>query len=176
MKSIVIYKSKYGSSGQYAAWLAEALHCSAEDINNVKVNELLIYDVIVYVGGLYAGSVNGYKKFSENLSSLLGKKLILCMVGNTNPAETEKYNQVFMKNVPEEYRNAVKPFALRGDQLFSKMSVMHRLMMKLPKSMAEKIPVEQRTEDDKQFIENYGKDVYFVNQESINEIVEYIKK
>ncbi len=176
MKTIVIYKSKYGSSGQYAAWLAEALDCSAEEIKNVKIDELLVYDVIVYVGGLYAGSVNGYKKISENLSRLKDKKLILCMVGNTNPAEIEKYDQVFMKNVPEEYRSVVKPFALRGDQLFSKMSVIHRLMMKMPKSMAEKIPVEQRTEDDKQFIENYGKDVYFVNKESINDIVEYIKK
>lgn len=175
MKTIIIYKSKYGSSKQYATWVADALHCEAVSVEKVHLNDLLAHDVIIYVGGLYAGSVSGFKQVSKHLDALQNKKLLLCMVGMTNPADQEKYQQTFINNVPEQYRDIVKPFALHGDQIFSKMNVIHRFMMKMPKAMAEKIPVEQRTEDDFHFLEHFGEDVYFANQENTHDIVEYVK-
>lgn len=175
MKTIIIYKSKYGSSSQYASWLADALHCKAVSVEKVHLNNLLTYDVIVYVGGLYAGSVSGFKQVSKHLDALKNKKLLLCMVGMTNPTEQERYEQSFINNVPEQYRDIVKPFALRGNQLFSKMNFIHRLMMKMPKSMTEKIPMEERTEDDIHFLEHFGEDVYFAKQENTHDIVEYVQ-
>jgi len=175
LKPIIIYKTKYGSSEQYASWIADALQCKAVKVEDVNLNDLLTYDVIVYVGGLYAGSVSGFKQIGKHLDVLQNKKLLLCMVGSTNPTEQEKYQQVFINNVPEQYRGIVKPFALRGNQLFSKMNVIHRIMMNIPKTMTEKIPVEQRTKDDKHFLEHYGEDVYFADRENIHDIMEYIK-
>ena len=175
MRTMILFKTKYGSSSQYAAWLAEELQCKAEQIGNVKLSGLLAYDVLVYVGGLYAGSVNGFKQISRHLDVLQDKQLLLCMVGMTNPAEQEKYDQAFLQNVPEPYRGRVKPFALHGNQLFSKMSGFHRLMMKMPKAMAEKIPLEQRTEDDKRLLETFGQDVRFAKRENLHEILAYIR-
>lgn len=154
MKTIIVYKSKYGSSMQYASWLADALHCEAVSVEKINLKGLLAHDVIIYVGGLYAGSVSGFKQVGKHLDALQNKKLLLCMVGMTNPADVEKYQQTFIHNVPEQYRDIVKPFALHGNQLFSKMNVIHRFMMKMPKAMTEKIPLEQRTEDDIHFLEH----------------------
>ena len=39
-KTIVIYKSKYGASAQYAAWIAEELGCRAVSIDEFKKNDL----------------------------------------------------------------------------------------------------------------------------------------
>lgn len=97
------------------------------------------------------------------------------MVGLTDPKQEEKYRQVYCQNVPEQFRTTVRPFALRGDQLFSKMSILHRLMMKMPKRMAEKIPEEERTEEDWRFIRSYGKDVRFSARENLQEIINYVK-
>lgn len=174
MKTIIVYKSKYGSSRQYASWLAQELGCEVKEPDTVTLNRLSEYDTIIYIGGLYAGSVNGFKKISKQLEALKGKQLLLCMVGMTNPTETEKYRHMFENNVSEKYREAIKPFALRGDQLFSKMSGMHRLMMKMPKVMTEKIPEAQRTEEDKRFIESFGKDMCFAKRENLRDIIEYI--
>ncbi len=176
MKTIVVYKSKYGTSKQYALWLSEALNCKAEPINSIRIDTLLSYNVIIYVGGLYAGRVSGFKKIEKHLNILKKNTLILCMVGMTSPAEQDKYQQIFMNNVPVQYRSAIKPFVLRGDQLFSKMSIIHRLMMNMPKSMTEKIPVEQRTADDKHFLEHFGEDIYYSKQENINDIIAYVGK
>lgn len=175
MNAIVLYKSKYGSSRQYALWLAKALQCKALDVADANLSQMQSSDIIIYAGGLYAGSVSGFKQINKQLDKLQNKKIILCMVGMTNPAESEKYNQVYANNVPEQYRSIVKPFALRGDQLFSKMSRLHRLLMNAPKSAVQKIPEEQRTEDDRAFLENFGQDVRFAKQENIQGIVEYVK-
>lgn len=176
MKTMILFKSKYGSSRQYAAWIADALQCRVEDAGLVKLDELLANDVIIYVGGIYAGGVNGYKSIQKHLGVLQHKKLILCMVGMADPAERGPYEEVFSRNVPEPYRNAVKPFALRGDQLFSKMNPFHRLIMNVPKAAVKKIPEEQRTEGQKNLLKNFGKDIRFVKQDSISEVVAYAKK
>lgn len=177
MNTIIVYKSEYGSSRKYALWLAEELHCKAESVEQIKPHDLLAYDVIVYVAGLYAGRINGFKKISRSLDALHSKKLILCMVGMTTPAKhdaEDQYDRVFMQSVPEEYRNRVKHFSLKGDLLFSKMSFLHRTMMKMPKRMVEKIPAEERTEEQKWLLESFGKDSSFTSKENILELVEYI--
>ncbi len=176
MNTIIIYRSKYGSSRQYALWLADALKCEVKDAKTLDLNEILAYDIIVYIGGLYASRVKGFKKISKNLEKFKGKSILLCLVGMTNPAEQEKYLHMFQSNVPEPYRNLVKPFYLRGNQLFSKMSGLHRIMMKVPKSMFKKIPEEKRTEDDRHFLEHFGEDIYYINQESIQTIADYVQK
>ena len=59
MNAIVIYKSKYGSTKDYAMWIAEELGCEAKDAKSVKVLDLLAYDTIIYGGGLYAEIIAG---------------------------------------------------------------------------------------------------------------------
>lgn len=175
MKTIVLYKSKYGSSEQYASWIADSLSCLAKRVKDINKDELKAYDVIIYAGGLYAGAVNGFGAIKKQLHNLQDKKIILCMVGATPPEATEKYLEVFNRNVPEEYRNTIKWFALRGNQLFSKMSFMHRIMMKVPKKMAERIPEGERTEEDIHFIERFGKDSVFVDMKYGKTVTDYVK-
>ena len=74
MKSIVIYKSKYGSTKQYALWIAEELGCEAVDAKQVKADDLLEYDNIVYGGGLYAEVINGVTIITKNIENLKDKK------------------------------------------------------------------------------------------------------
>ena len=55
-KIAVIYKSKYGSTKQYAEWIAQALDAPLFEASSVNPAQLAEYDVVVYGGGLYAGS------------------------------------------------------------------------------------------------------------------------
>lgn len=174
MKTMIIYKSRYGSSRDYALWLADALHAEAKAVNHISRAELNAADVLVYVGGLYAGQVNGFGKIKKQLAFLPGKTIVLCMVGMTNPNRSEEYRQVFLNNVPKPYQNSIIPFALRGNQLFSKMSFLHRMLMNAPKAAAKKIPAGQRSEDDRQFLEHFGEDVYFARRENIEAVVSYV--
>ena len=61
MKTIVIYKTKYGSAKTYAQWIGEELSCKTVDARDITVQELEAYDNIIYGGGLYACSESGRK-------------------------------------------------------------------------------------------------------------------
>lgn len=176
MKPIVIYTSKYGSTEKYAKWIAETLNCPAKRLQDVSAQEVNACDTIVYGGGLYASGVAGLKKFLSRLDPAQDAKLVLFMVGMTNPAETETYAEIAERNLPLEWRDRFVVFALRGDQLFSKMSAMHKLMMRVPKTAAEKKPESERTEDDRRFIESYGKDSILSSREQVEPILRYLQQ
>lgn len=55
----VIYKSVYGSTKQYATWIAEALGADLLEAGQAKLETLRKYDTILYGGGLYAGGIAG---------------------------------------------------------------------------------------------------------------------
>ena len=50
MNTIVIYKSKYGATKQYALWIGEELGCKIVDAKNIKASDLAEYDNIIYGG------------------------------------------------------------------------------------------------------------------------------
>lgn len=176
MKAIVIYTSKYGSTEKYARWIAEALECPAKKLQDIRAQELDKFDTLIYGGGLYAGGIAGFKKYLSMLESAKNRKLVLFMVGITNPNQKDVYAKISEQNIPTEWKDCFEVFALRGDQLFSKMSGLHKLMMRMPRSMAKKKPASERTEDDKHFLENYGQDVIFATREQIDPILNYIKQ
>ena len=43
MKTIVVYKSKYGSTRAYAEWIAEDVSCEAVDAEDIKIDDLKEY-------------------------------------------------------------------------------------------------------------------------------------
>ena len=65
-KTIVVYKTKYGSTKSYAQWIAEDLGCNFVDAKDIKIDELLQYDTIIYGGGLYAEIINGVSLITKN--------------------------------------------------------------------------------------------------------------
>lgn len=176
MKAIVVYTSKYGSTEKYAKWIAEALACPAKKLKDVSKQELAACDTLIYGGGVYASGIAGLKKFLAQIAPAPNKRFVLFIVGLTNPAQTGTYLEIAKQNLPPEWKSRFEIFALRGDQFFSKMGGMHKLMMRMPKSMAEKKPEEQRTEEDKQFIENFGKDIVFSSKEQIEPLIRSLQK
>lgn len=175
MNAVVVYTSKYGSTEKYAHWIAEALGCSAKKLSELSSKDLLIFDTIIYGGGLYAGRIAGFKKFLSKLRNADNKTLALYMVGLVNPKAQGVYSEIAEKNIPPKWKDQFEVFVFRGDQQFSQMSAIHKLMMRMPKSMAEKKPLEQRTEDDQMFIDSFGKDVFFSSKTYILPLVDHIK-
>ncbi len=175
MNTIVVYQSQYGSTEQYAKWIAQALNCPAEKLKNVSRQKLSGYQTVIYGGGLYASGINGFKKFLAKLDPAAQKTLALFMVGTTNPQQKEIYEQVAKRNIPAAWEGKFQVFALRGDQAFSRMSGLHKMMMRVPKMMIEKKPEQERSEEERQFLECFGKDIAFVSEEQIAPILDFMK-
>ena len=83
MKTVIIYKSKYGTTEKYANWIAEATHSDIFKVDSMKIEDLKSYDTIVYCGGLYVGGILGFLFIKNNYDDISDKKLFIVAVGAT---------------------------------------------------------------------------------------------
>lgn len=175
MNTIVIYKSKYGSTKAYAEWIAEELNCEIKDAKGIKVEDLLPYDTVIYGGGLYAEIIAGVNLITKNIEKLKNKKLIVYTTGITPLHVREYYDgEVLDKNFKPEIRQYIKVFNFMGKMILSELSVPHRSALKmLKKIMSGK---ENPTELEKMLIELCDADGDFTDKGAIKELLEYAKK
>ncbi|WP_319377880.1 flavodoxin domain-containing protein [uncultured Methanocorpusculum sp.] len=97
MSTVVVYKSKYGSTEQYAKWIAEELGADLKSAEQTKLDDLFPYDTIIYGAGVYVGCIAGIALIADNYEQLKDKKLIVFTVGLTDPAEKSKYIDLITK-------------------------------------------------------------------------------
>ncbi len=170
MKNIaVIYKSVYGTTKQYAEWIAEELNASLFEASDVTPAQLMDYDVVVYGGGLYAGGILGVKLVTKKPC----KALVVFTVGLATPEITD-YSGILAKNFTAAYLEKIKVFHLHGGMDYSKLGIAHKAMMALMKKRVEKIPLANRTNDDRELLETYGGTFDFTDRATIKPLVDYV--
>ena len=170
-KICVIYKSKYGTTKQYAKWIAEMLEVPVFEASQVKPSQLSEYDVVIYGGGLYASGIIGVKLVTENPC----KTLVVFTVGLANP-DTTDYSKILEKNFSKELLQKIKVFHLRGGINYKKLRVVDKTMMSLlVKFKVEKIPKECRTEENELMLETYGDKIDFSDKSTIQPLIDYVR-
>ena len=70
MKGIIIYKSKYGATSQYAHWLSEELKLPAREPEEITSNELADCDFIIVGSAVYVGNLLIRKWLKKHLDIL----------------------------------------------------------------------------------------------------------
>ncbi|MBR2471063.1 MAG: flavodoxin [Clostridia bacterium] len=174
MKTIVVYKSKYGSTKTYAEWIAGEISCEAVDAKNISAKDLAGYDAIVYGGGLYAEIIGGLCLITKNIDLLKDKKIAVYSCGITPLDCREYYDKMvieknFKKGVPEN----VRVFNFMGKMILDELSVVHRTALKtLKKIMSSK---ENPTEMEKMLIDLCDADGDFTDKASITGLIDYIR-
>lgn len=174
MDTIVIYKSKYGSTMQYAKWIAEELNCKCFDAKDIKAEDLTEYDNIIYGGGLYAEIINGVSLITKNIDLLKDKKIAIFSTGIT-PLDCRDYydKMVIEKNFKNGLPENIKVFNFLGKMVLSELSLVHKTALKtLKKIMSNK---ENPTEMEKLLIELCDADGDFSDKDAIKELIGYIK-
>ncbi len=174
MNSIVIYKSKYGSTRQYAKRIADELGCECFDAKDIKAEDLVKYDNIIYGGGLYAEVINGVSLITKNIESLKDKKIAVFSTGIT-PLDCRDYydKMVIEKNFKQGVPENIRVFNFLGKMVVSELSLVHRTALKtLKKIMSSK---ENPTDMEKLLVDLCDADGDFSDKGQIVELTEYIK-
>lgn len=167
----VIYFSKYGATMQYAKWIAEKLECQLFDMKNLDKIDYLNLDTIIFGSGLYAGKINYKNIFESNIN----KKLVVYTVGLSDPNTTD-YQKIIDDNFNFELKNKIKFFHLRGGINYKKLTLIDKLLMFLLKKLKlDQKPEQEKTLDEVLMGETYGKEISFINKDTIIPIIEYIK-
>ena len=169
-KTAVIYKSKYGSTKQYAAWIARALDAALFDAADIKPAQLMDYDMIIYGGGLYAGSINGIGLVAKNPC----KALVVFTVSLSDPKTTDLSGSV-VKSFTKGRPQPLKTFHLRGGIDYDRLGTIHKGMMAtLNKILSKK--KSALTEQEKDILATYGGKFDFVSEDAVVPIVEFVRR
>ncbi len=141
MNGIILYKSKYGATKQYAEWIAERTGFSCMKTEDADIKKVSGYDVILLGGGIYASGIAGLSFLRKNIGKLKDKKIIVFCCG-ASPYEQKSYEALLQYNFKGELAG-IPCFYCRGTFDLREMSFMDRTLCKmLRKAVAGKNPDE----------------------------------
>ncbi len=132
MRTLIAYRTKYGSTERCAAMLSEQLDGEVElfDLKAVEEVDLTQYDRIIVGGSIYMGRIQ--KEINafclKNISSLKDKKigLYICCMQEGDTAEKQLHN-----SFPHELlSNSIACEYFGGAFTFDKMSFIDRFIAK----------------------------------------------
>jgi menaquinone-dependent protoporphyrinogen IX oxidase len=171
-KSIVVYKSKYGSTKRYAEWIAAELKADLRSRSEVALLDLKEYDTVIYGGHLHAVGIAGLELIEKNLDCLRDKKLIVFSVGAA-PIKEETVNAVIKANFCPEVRSKIAFFALRGAFNYGKLNFVDKTLMFLLKLKLQLRKPEDLDDDSRGLLESYNTPADFTDMKSIAPLVSY---
>lgn len=80
-KIAVVYKSKRGTTKQYAQWIAEEVGADLFDADQCTGADMSDYDTIVFGGWMRAGGLQGIEFLQKNMSTFCVKDVFAFAVG-----------------------------------------------------------------------------------------------
>ncbi len=173
MNIIVIYKSKYGTTKQYAEWIAEELGCEAAEASRIKIDDMESCDVIVYGGGLYAECIDGIALINKNYDRIKDKNIIVFSVGLTDPGFKKYYDTVAEKNFSSEVRDNIQIFNLPGKMIIDELSLPHRGALKALRAFLKAKP--SLSPDMQMLLDLCGESNDFVDKNAIGPIIKAVR-
>lgn len=178
MKSLVIYRSKYGSTEQYARWIQEELSAELDSIDNLKKYKIEDYDTIIFGEGVYAGQFKTAKHLIPIIEKHPNKRYIFFMVGIADMEDPENREKLYgdLAKAMGPAVEKVKVFFLRGVLDYGKMNLKHKTMMWMLVTYLERKPEKDLPKDADQLISTYGRKVSFIDKDSLKPLIRYAKE
>jgi len=170
MKNIVLYKSKYGNTFQYATWIAEELDWEMRDFSKFEKAEIKNYDTIIFGSGVYIGRMNNIKKVLEWFKE---KPIIIFACGGNNNVEKD-INDIKINNFSEDQLAFHTFFYLPGGVDFSKVKGTIKIGINIFIKIVEN--KKNKKEYEEAILKNYYHPTNYVDKKHIQAIVSYAKK
>lgn len=129
MKTLIIYKSKYGSTKQYAEYLQKKIkNADIFPIEKFSKETLKEYDNIILGSATYMGQIQILKELVDMWENIKEKQVTLFAVGLIDP--NEEGSQITYNNIPDNIRGNIKYIKVPGRLNFRKLNIFEKLIAK----------------------------------------------
>ena len=135
MNILILFRTKYGSTEQYAKWIAEEVNADIFDVESFDINRLDNYGTIIIGSPTYMGNIQMKDFLEQNWEILKHKKIYLYTVGMF-PWESPESKKSF-EMIPEHIRDKIGFSKLPGRLDTRKLSLSEKLIAKLTKAHSE---------------------------------------
>jgi menaquinone-dependent protoporphyrinogen IX oxidase len=110
---LVLYKSKYGSTKQYAEWLGSSLSATVKSVDAASAHDLEQAKIVVIGGSVRIGKITCAPFIVRHWNILKDKRILLFAVAGT-PPESPEVRSYFEGSLPANIRSSVAFFPLPG--------------------------------------------------------------
>lgn len=165
MKGVIVYKTKYGSTKQYAEWLKEETGFKMHSVQEVSDDDLKKADIVVVGSYVFNRKPKIAPWIKKNWSLLKDKKVILYTTSGS-VATDKRLQKGLAKAFPKKLQNVIKIFPLGGRLLYKNLTWWDHILMKM-------IVMVVRDPETK---ERMKKDIDNVKKEEIKNVLEAIGK
>ncbi|MFA5623002.1 MAG: flavodoxin domain-containing protein [Candidatus Dojkabacteria bacterium] len=140
MNTVIIYKSKHGSTQEYAEYINKNIPDSEIfSVEEFDINTLDSYENIILGSSVYAG-VTFYNSFLINNWDVIKDKNIFVFAVGILPANHPSSESSY-KHIPTHIRNKIQYIKLPGRIVFSKLNLLEKFIVKMINSK-EKLEVK----------------------------------
>jgi len=171
MNTLVLYKSKSGYTKTYAEWIAESLNCDIKEGSKLSIDDVKPYDMIIYGGGMYAGTVNGLNFIKNNFKFLKDKKIVLWATGG-NAGREDEMLKVWQNYFSDEQLQYIEIFYLRGGLDISKLNFPNKIIMNGLKFVLKRS--KNPSDDVKGLLSSFDVPQDFRDKKNIVPLVQYV--
>jgi len=131
MKTLILYKTRNGSTKQYAQWIKDEVRdADLGNIDNLNVADLQNYDRIVIGSRTYMNKIGVQDFMKKNWHLMEGKSVYLFSVGMVDPNSAES-KQSYERLAPEVRDGLAGYTKLPGRIEIKGLNFFEKLIMKL---------------------------------------------
>ena len=160
--TVIIYKSKYGTTKRYAQWLSEALDADLFAYGKISPEQVAKHDNIIIGGGVYAGKIAGLGMLEKNYELFSEKKLAVFAVGG-NEATPENKKTLSAANLCGKL-SSIPFFYFQGALDITKLHFPTKQIMQLI--------LKKQSQNGQEAPQAFD----FTNTEALAPLIEYFKK
>jgi len=113
MKTIVIYQTKYGSTKEYALWIAHDISADSTHLAALNPEVLASYDTVIFGSYVRMGNIVDVDFITKNWKILEHKHVVLFTV-SAAPAGSKVVTEAINKGLPPEIQKSVQIFSFQG--------------------------------------------------------------
>lgn len=132
MRSLVLYHTKYGSTKQYAQWIAQDLGAEISPVLTIDPAKLTTVDTVIFGASIRMGKLQQADFLRKHSPILLQKKLIIFSVSAAPPEDPEVWTY-YESSVPENIGRKATFVPLPGR--VTPLSTLDNFLMLFPKIM-----------------------------------------
>lgn len=163
-KVLVAYRSKYGSTKQYAEWIQQGTRGDLIDIGGGDAPDLAGYDILIIGGYVRTGNIVVAPFIKDHWGVMKGGKVILFTTSGTPPRHP-KIQSIYEKSLPEEIRKGITYFPLPGRISGKDLTLWDKFL----------IVIGKIAEPDETLKKDMGKDFDAVRRENLSPFFEFVE-
>ncbi len=137
MKGLIVYKSKYGSTRQYAQWISEELNFDIADIKGFDAGLLESYDVVIIGSHIIGGKIMIAEWIATHEQLLQGKPLYFFTVSGT-PPQNKSLFELYKESVSDSLQKRAQFFAFHGKMRYDELDRIDKVTMNMGVLMSRK--------------------------------------